>query len=208
MGSSISAATGSRFRARSALVAPDNVETDAQLMREVQDGRTAALETLFHRHISQAVRVATNILCDHDLAEEVAQEAFYRVWQRAHQFEAQRGSFVNWLLGIVRHLALDEFDRRKNFSLFEYDPDIDSEPPAPDQIAENIAESVLDRVQTEHIWEAVTSLPWPQREVIELSYMHGLTRQQIARRLGEPLGTVHTRAALGLRKLRMLVGAG
>ena len=207
MGSSVSAATGSRLRARFAPVAPANIESDAQLMQQVQAGRSVALETLFQRHVSRAVGVAYTILGDQDLSEEIAQEAFCRVWRRAEQFEAQRGSFVNWLLGIVRHLALDELDRRKNFSLFEYDPDVDSEPPAPDQIAENIADSVLDQVQTEHIWTAVTSLPLPQRQVIELSYMHGLTRQQIARHLGEPLGTIHTRAALGLRKLRALVGA-
>ena len=52
----------------------------------------------------------------------------------------------------------------------------------------------------------MTALPQPQRQVIELSYVHGLTREQIARRLGEPLGTIHTRAALGLRKLRALIG--
>jgi RNA polymerase sigma-70 factor (ECF subfamily) len=185
--------------------APD-LESDGQLMRQVQDGSQSALDTLYRRNAAKAVNVAYSILGDRDLSEEVVQEAFWRVWQRASQFQIERGQFVNWLVGIVRHLALDELDRRKNFSLFEYDPDMDSEPPPADQVTENFADGVLDRVQTEHIWAAVTTLPQPQRQVIELSYVHGLTREQIARKLGEPLGTIHTRAALGLRKLRTLIG--
>ena len=188
------------------LASAPEMESDGQLMRQVQDGSKSALDTLYRRNAAKAVNVAYSILGDRDLSEEVVQEAFWRVWQRAGQYQTERGQFVNWLIGIVRHLALDELDRRKNFSLFEYDPDVDTEPPAADQVAENFADSVLDRVQTEYIWAAVTALPQPQRQVIELSYVHGLTREQIARRLGQPLGTIHTRAALGLRKLRALIG--
>ena len=106
--------------------------------------RDTGFEELFDAERRGMLRLAYLLLGSPVLAEEVVQEAFWRVWQRAAQFQTQRGQFNHWLIGIVRHLALDELDRRKNFSLFEYDADDDREPTPAHQVAENFADSVLD----------------------------------------------------------------
>jgi RNA polymerase sigma-70 factor (ECF subfamily) len=186
-------------------------QSDPHLMQQVQQHDTRALQTLYERYTSRALGLAVKILRDRALAEEVAQEAFWRVWQRAKQFEYGRGDFTRWLDGIVRHLALDELRRAKghvehgNDEQFE---EILAEAASAKQDATDVAELVDARLRKQHVLSALQTLPLLQRQIIELSFFQGLTRREIARQLGVPLGTVHTRAWLGLNKLRdMLDGA-
>jgi RNA polymerase sigma-70 factor (ECF subfamily) len=174
---------------------------DEQLMIQVAGGDAAALEALYDRYASGVMGLAMKILGDRALAEEVVQETFWRAWRSADTFRASRGAFPSWLFGIARNLSIDLSRRRKvrpqpAFNTTEEDQ-LDR---APDLEA-NVAESAWAAVKHEQVRAAVKGLPSAQRQVIELAYFSGLTRQEIANATGEPLGTIHTRARLALQKL-------
>lgn len=88
------------------------IQTDEQLMIQVQQRNIAALETLYDRYAEAEMRLALRILGDGDLAERVLVEAFWHIWGHPYQYKWTRGSFSELFTGIIWHLALDQLDRR------------------------------------------------------------------------------------------------
>ena len=93
------------------LPAGDN--TDLASMRAVATGDRLAVAELYDRHASAVYGMAVSLLRDRALAQDVTQEAFVRLWTRAHTFDQQRGNPLGWLLSITRNLALDELRRQR-----------------------------------------------------------------------------------------------
>jgi RNA polymerase sigma-70 factor (ECF subfamily) len=183
----------------------ENTLTDEQLMAQVMTGEAAALETLYDRYSPAVMGLALRITGDQALAEEAVQETFWRIWRRATTYQAERGAFSSWLFGIARNLCLDLLRRRRaRPQPLLTDDDERRVEQAPDQQVD-VAEAAWTSLQYQQVRVALEGLPAPQRQVIELAYFRGLTRQEIARATGEPLGTIHTRARLGLQKLRELL---
>jgi|SRR5690349_2471643 RNA polymerase sigma-70 factor, ECF subfamily len=176
---------------------------DQALVTGVARGDSAALEALYDRYASRVLGVALKIIGDQALAEDILQETFWRVWQNAAAYQAQLGPFTGWLFRIVRNLSIDAYRRRNVrpqaiLSANGSDPILD-ETPDPDMDVAEQAQAILTNRQ---IRTALASLPDVQRQVIELAYFYGMTRQEIAEATGEALGTIHTRARLALQKLR------
>jgi RNA polymerase sigma-70 factor (ECF subfamily) len=174
--------------------------SDEQLIAQVARGDTAAYEMLYDRYSSAVMGFALKITGDRSLAEEILQETFWRVWRKADLFQTQRGAFANWFFGIARNLSIDLLRRQgpQGNQADEADQIIERTiDPSPD-----VPEAAWLRVKYEKMRAAIKSLPSEQRYVIEMAYFRGMTRQEIARATGEPLGTIHTRARLALQKLR------
>jgi RNA polymerase sigma-70 factor (ECF subfamily) len=177
--------------------------SDETLATQVSRGSSAALEVLYDRHGATVLGFALRIVGERTAAEDVLQETFWRVWKNAETFQPQRGSFTSWLFRIARNLAIDVY-RRRNVRPQVIPGDDDNasdldQTPDPDMDVASQAQSALENKQ---IRNALTSLPGAQRQIIELAYFHGMTRQEIAEATGEALGTIHTRARLALQKLR------
>ena len=175
-------------------------QSDEELIAQVLRGDPAAHEALFDRYGAVVMGLAFKITGDRAMAEEVVQEAFWRLWRKADSFQIQRGSFTGWFLSIARNLSIDALRRQKNQGL----PTNEAE-----QIVEQVADPSADvpeaawlGAQYKQVRAAVAGLPAEQRQVIEMAYFHGMTRQEIAQSTGEPLGTIHSRARLALQKLR------
>jgi RNA polymerase sigma-70 factor (ECF subfamily) len=176
---------------------------DETLVIQVARGNPAALEVLYDRYSSTVLGISVKVIGDQALAEDVLQETFWRVWQSAATYQSQRGSFTGWLFRIARNLAIDAYRRRnvRPQAIVTADgrePLID-ETPDPDMDVAEQAQSILKNRQ---IRKALAALPSVQRQVIEMAYFYGMTRQEIAEATGEALGTIHTRARLALQKLR------
>lgn len=179
-----------------------NLLSDAELMARVAQRDKRALEQLYDRYSAAAMGLALKMLGERNTAEEIVQEAYWRVWKRASTFELERGQFSAWLFGIVHNLAIDEMRRRRvRPSTVSTDAEDDSILDLPDR-GVDVAEQAFQLVTGEQVRLAMGLLPDAQRSVIELAYFEGLTHQEIAARLNEPIGTVHTRARLALQKLR------
>lgn len=175
---------------------------DETLVIQVARGNSAALEVLYDRYSSIVLGISLKVIGDQVLAEDILQETFWRLWQSAATYQSQRGPFTGWLFRIARNLAIDAYRRRnvrpRAISGVNSDPILDETPDPDTDVAEQ-AQSILKNRQ---IRKALASLPVVQRQVIEMAYFYGMTRQEIAEATGEALGTIHTRARLALQKLR------
>ena len=181
--------------------------TDVELITRVQLGEPTALETLYDRYAPWMLGLAVRFVGQREAAEDILQESFFQVWQRAESFDPARGAFPAWLITIVRSRSIDHLRRRSTRPL----PDEADEDATDDRWA-NLPDSNFDvltvvsqREQRLWIRQALARLPDDQRQVVELSFFGGLTRREIAARLRLPEGTIHTRARLGLQKLRTLL---
>jgi RNA polymerase sigma-70 factor (ECF subfamily) len=139
------------------------------------------------------VHILTYIAGDRRGAEDVAQEAFLRAWQRLGAYKPE-GSFRNWIYTIAVHLALDAQRRQRPASnLDEFDPQDDL--PGPEAVLEA-------RQRTQKVRQAVQALPSASRAVLVLREYEGLSYNEIAAALGIPVGTVMSRLNYARDQLR------
>jgi RNA polymerase sigma-70 factor (ECF subfamily) len=184
----------------------DRAETRADddlLIARVAAGDRSAFDALYERYSSAVFGLAIKVLRDREAAEEAVQEIFWRVWKRAASFDRSR-AFAPWLFGIAHNYCIDELRRRKVRPQAVYE---DDDHPILSEIASETdigADAVLAE-QRDVVRAALDQLPAEQRQALMLAYFGGLTQQEIATQLGNPLGTVKTRMRLGLQKLRTLL---
>lgn len=196
-------------------------DDDLALVRAVAAGSTDALAALYGRHADSIFATAIRSTDDRQVAEEVVQETFLALWNRAELFDPAVGSLGTWLRSIARHRTIDRLRaagrRPRLVSVGSDDPgSLDAE--ALDRAAMTGAviggadpgpgpEGRLEQIETrEAIRTALAGMPDAERTVILLAYQDELTQVEIAERLGWPLGTVKTRTRRALRRLRSALG--
>jgi RNA polymerase sigma-70 factor (ECF subfamily) len=171
----------------------------AALIARIADRDREAFGRFYDAFAGMAFGVIRRIVRDAAAAEDVLQDVFWQIWQDASQYDARRGSPAAWVLMRAKARAIDRLRsiRRREQTFV---PELEHEQARP--VAggtENPAVAAESRGLVE---QALARLPEAQRRVIELAFFDGLTQSEIAARLGEPLGTVKTRARLGLERLR------
>jgi RNA polymerase sigma-70 factor (ECF subfamily) len=174
-------------------------EETSALITRIAAGDRDAFSRFYDLLAPTAFGLIRRVLRDPEAAAEVLQEVFWQVWREAPQYDPKRGSPEAWLVMRAKTRAIDRLRsirRRDRTFVAPVDESVAQRNEGP---AENPAVVAEDRglVRT-----ALAQLPEPQRRVIELAFFEGLTQSEIAVRLGEPLGTVKTRARLGLERLR------
>jgi len=180
---------------------------DQALLAAISAGDSSALEQLYDRYSSVVYRVALRMLKNRELAEDVVQEVFWRVWRRGASFTHERGRVTQWLFGIAHNLCIDELRRMRARPTSVYE-DVDH--PVIQQLIDeqtDIPAMAWTTEQRRVIVEAMSELPEAQRQAIALAYFGGLSHQEIATKLNRPLGTIKTRVRLGLHKLGGLLVA-
>ena len=196
---------------------------DVAVVRRMAAGSEAALETLYDRYASAIFAAVYRLTSDRGTAEEVVQETFLALWNRAETFDPAAGSLAAWLHAIARNRTIDRLraaGRRPPLVAL-------SAAAAPDEDATQALERLVSDgaivggarpvagpeqafesagVQ-EAIGTALASMPEDERTVILLAYQEELSQSEIAARLGWPLGTVKTRTRRALLRLRKGLGA-
>ncbi|MDQ2692093.1 MAG: sigma-70 family RNA polymerase sigma factor [Chloroflexota bacterium] len=180
----------------------EEVVSDEALAARVARGDNAALESLYDRYAARVLGVTLKVIGDRAVAEDVLQETFWRVWKSAATFQRERGSFASWLFRIARNLAIDAYRRQSVRPQALYSAEEDPVMEATADPSMDVAEQAQSLLVNRQMRVALAALPRAQRQVIEMAYFYGMTRQEIAEATGEALGTVHTRARLALSKLR------
>jgi RNA polymerase sigma-70 factor, ECF subfamily len=178
---------------------------DEVLVQRLLARDAEAFARLYDRHADLVYSVALRVLADTALAEDIAQDVFLRLWRTPAAYDAGRGRFVSWLVSVARNRAVDEVRMRGRRRLREIgEHDVGEEPV--DVRAED--PQLAAQVQAERlaVRRALALLPEEQRVALELAYFSGLTQQEIAQRLNQPLGTVKTRTRLAMKKLRAVLG--
>jgi RNA polymerase sigma-70 factor (ECF subfamily) len=169
---------------------------DRELMRQVVRGEQSALEELMARWTRPVYSLALRILRNAELAEEVTQDVFLKVWKHAALFEEQRGAFSSWVLTMTHHGSIDALRRGKARGS-QVTSTLDN------VVAATLPSSrpPVTTWQKVKLEQALETLPEKQRQVVELAYYGGYTREEMARILKEPVGTVKTRLRDAIQKL-------
>jgi RNA polymerase sigma-70 factor (ECF subfamily) len=171
--------------------------SDAALVVAVGRWRQDALAEAYRRHGGAVFGLASRVVSDRTLAEEVVQEVFLRLWDAPDRFDAERGSLRSYLLAQCHGRSVDLIrseQSRRNREEREHR-----------QRAEggyDLEHEVWDLTVAEQVREALAELPDEERKAIELAYFAGHTYREVAELLGQPEGTVKSRIRSGLRRLR------
>lgn len=175
---------------------------DEELMQRLFYRDLKAFRTLFSRYGNLVYSTSLRVVRDAQVAEDMVQEIFLRIWRKPDSYVAQRGRFVSWLASVTRNRAVDEIrSRNRRFRYETSSPEEQQrEFAAPESNDPALTAEMAD--QRRLIRAALSGLPAEQRQVIEMAYFGGLTQQEISDQLSQPLGTVKTRIRLGMQKLR------
>jgi RNA polymerase sigma factor (sigma-70 family) len=174
---------------------------DRALLDRVVGGDEDAFRQLFVRHGPAATALARRVVRQPHLAEEIVQEAFLSVWRDPAGFDADRGAVRAWLFGMVHHRAVD-LVRREEAQRRRADEMVAGLREETLDHADDVVEELARPEEQRLVRAALDDLPAEQREVLELMYFEGLSQSRVAERTGQPLGTVKSRALLGMRRLR------
>ena len=208
---------------------PQGPIDDAVLVQDLVGGSEAALETLYDRHAATIFAKAYRLTSDRGIAEEVVQDAFLTLWNRAESFDPSKGSLGAWLSMIARNRSIDRLRAAgRRPTVVALGPTPGSEADAAEALdrlvsggsgvsggvvvggstqAQGPEEAAATVAQREAIRMAVAVMPEVERVVILLAYQEELSQVEIAERLGWPLGTVKTRTRRALLRLREALGS-
>ncbi len=176
-------------------------DKDQALVARIASGDRQAFELLFSQYGERVFRYAHRLISDVTKAEEVTNDVMLEVWKTAARFEG-RSKVSTWILGITRHLALNAV-RRKSLDTV----DVDDAPAIAD---DDLTPASVDHdrnVLKEVLTTALGKLSTDHRDVVELTFFHGLSYQEIAEVVGCPENTVKTRMFHARKQLKALLGA-
>jgi RNA polymerase sigma-70 factor, ECF subfamily len=171
---------------------------DEDLISLVEAADAEAFATLYDRHSRAAFSLAYRMMGERQASEDLAQDAFLKVWRGASSYRADRGSVRTWILSIVHNRGIDQI--RSRASRRRTEERIEASAPR-SQPSEAFAET-LRNSQRDQVREALDTLPPEQLKILELAYFSGYTHVEISDLLGLPLGTVKGRMRLGLKKIK------
>ena len=190
-------------------VTPAQARQDLDLLQRTAKGDRAAFAGLYDRFSRPLFSTALRILGDSREAEDVVHDVFLTLWQRSMEFSEDRGSPFSWAVTMTRNRAIDRVRQRRRRAEILADA-----PPADLGYGEagantpaDSAEALQARERASAVRQALATLPNDQQQAVEMAFFSGLTQQEIAANLHQPLGTVKARIRRGLLKLRdVLVG--
>lgn len=158
-------------------------------------GDRLALRVLYDREARWLLGVAMRITRNHDTAQDVLQDAFLQIWQRASTYQRALGSGRGWLYTVVRHRALDEVRRRP--IVVAVGDELESISDAVSSQADPVTHEIDGAFE-----RCLQALEERQRECIVAAFVSGYTHAQIAKRLPAPLGSVKAWIRRGLLALK------
>jgi RNA polymerase sigma-70 factor (ECF subfamily) len=159
-------------------------------------GDRAAFEEVYAATAVKLYGIVIRILGRADLAEDILQEVYIRVWQRASEFDSATGSPITWLATIARNRALDEA-RRKTMRSLDDCPEVLQLRSDEDPLADSERNEERRRLQA-----CLDGLEPEKRKVVLLAYHYGMTREEIARVTSRPVATVKTWLRRSLAQLK------
>lgn len=176
-------------------------------MLEVQSGNKDALKKLYNRFNRILFGMIVKILRDREEAEDLLQEVFVQAWNRSDQYDEDRGSVYTFLATMARNKAIDKTrsrafkNRQKDNYIInddEYSFDLSEDHPNPEEKIELTERAITVR-------RALARLDEKERQVLYISYFHGLSQSEISEKIDIPLGTVKYRMRQGMIKLREML---
>jgi RNA polymerase sigma-70 factor, ECF subfamily len=173
-----------------------------QLLQRVARQDRAAFSDVYRATSSKLFGIILRILKRRDIADEVLQEVYVKIWERAADFDPKVASPITWMATIARNRALDEVRRKKPESLEDHPEFLDV---ASD---EDSALTLVMRGQDgQRLTECLTKLEPDRRQMVLLAYCEGLSRDELAEKYGQPVNTVKTWLRRSLAQLKGCLGS-
>jgi len=175
-----------------------SVDTDElrQLLAQCSLGNRRAFESLYRNVSGHLFAVALRCMGQRDLAEDVVQEAFVRIWNSASQYDANLSAPMTWMVSITRNKAIDQLRKHREEPLSDEQAQalFDESPSAHEQMQSLRDAHALQR--------CLDTLEGMQRQSIVTAYFHGASHGDLVTQLAAPLGTVKSWIRRGLERLR------
>jgi RNA polymerase sigma factor (sigma-70 family) len=171
--------------------------TETNLLTGLQMHDDQAYSYLYDNYSKALFSIILQIIPQQQLAEDVLQEVFIKIWQNIQSYDASKGRLFTWMLNIARNQAIDrarskEFNNRSKTS----------------ELTENVYDrkTVQSMINDVGLQKTMENMPEESRKLLDLAYFQGYTQEEIAKILNLPLGTVKTRIRSTLIQLRDLIG--
>ncbi len=184
-----------------------NNSRDRDLMRRIASKEPEALSVLYDHYNRLLFGLLKSILKKKEEAEDLLQEVFTTIWEKADQFDAERGTAYTWIVSLTRNKAIDRlrskvYKEQKKQSTSLNDDDVFHPLYSKEN---NPLENTILSDRAKRVYDALQNLTEKQRSVIQVAYFDGLSQSEISDEYDIPLGTVKTRMRDGMIKLRELL---
>ncbi|MFN8331490.1 MAG: RNA polymerase sigma factor [Saprospiraceae bacterium] len=173
-------------------------EKEDKLVDLLKKGEQRAYAELYDMYGENLLMVIRRTVAQEEDAENLLQDCFVKIWRNIDQFDPTLGRLYTWIVSIARHIAID-FARSAYFSRRQM---IQSEERLVTDIRYSVESENLDWLGFDKV---LGSLEGSLRQLIDLQYFLGFTQQEVADKLGLPLGTVKSRTRTALRRLRQKI---
>lgn len=180
-------------------------EDERELMERIAQKDSDALATLYDHYSTLLFSLVMRILKKPQEAEDVLQDIFMQVWEKAHTFDNRRGHLYGWLLTLSRNRAIDRIRRQRGVRTRQQKLSEERMSTLPLEQEDSPLEAVVGFERAELVRDALQQIPPEQSQVLLLAYFSGLSQSEIATHLELPLGTVKTRTRQGMNKLQRLL---
>ena len=171
-----------------------------KLLTSIAAGDRAAFRSLYAEVGPRLYAICLRMLRNRDEAEDVFQETMIKIWEKSHQFDPSKGDGLAWAATIARHCALDRL-RKPGRNLIPIDDQV------VDEIDKHLAKLSEDEPSGRDLKRCLAALREDYRKAILLAYMNGLSREELARQLGKPVGTIKSWVKRGLEQLKGCLAA-
>jgi RNA polymerase sigma factor (sigma-70 family) len=171
--------------------------TEPELVQLLKQRSQNAYSYLYDNYSGALYAVIVNVVADNELANDVLQEVFIKIWKQIETYDESKGKLFTWMLNIARNASIDTL-RSKSFNNNRQNKELTEN----DYSAAGVEQTVVDKIGLRKI---VHQLKEEYRVLIELSYFQGFTQDEISRMIDVPLGTVKTRMRTALIQLRQII---
>jgi RNA polymerase sigma-70 factor (ECF subfamily) len=183
------------------LLSESQQNSDAEILLAISNGDEESLAVLYDRYRTILFSVIVRIIISREEAEDVLQEVFLQVWNKARDYDESRGKVFTWLVTLARSRAIDRLR-----SLGARERAVDEATREPSDV---VSDAEVDAIQAEkrkRVGLALAQLSEEQKQALLMAYFEGCSQSEIAERLNTPLGTIKTRMRSGMIRLREFFG--
>ena len=173
--------------------------TEAELLQGLQSHEEPAFSFLYDHYSKALFNIILQIIPQQELAEDVLQEVFIKIWLNIKLYDASKGRLYTWMLNIARNQSIDR-TRSKDFSNRSKTTELL-------ETVYNNRQGAEAKVDDVGLKKILTKLPDESRRLLELAYYQGYTQDEIANMLNIPLGTVKTRIRTTIIHLRKILSS-
>jgi RNA polymerase sigma-70 factor (ECF subfamily) len=170
--------------------------SEDELVRALKGQETMALKALYNMYAGSLLGVITRIVQHTEIAEDILQETFIKIWNSVDKYDSSKGRLFTWMVNIARNLSIDKL-RSKDFKNAGKNQDIENNV----DFVDNQKKLSLN-IELLGLRDLVTGLKPELSSVLEMVYYNGLTHVEAAEALNLPLGTVKTRIRMAIVELR------